>query len=422
MLNKKELVKNQIFRGSFIVLTANIIASFGTYLFHLITGRLLNLSQYGLLQSLIALSYFTGVFVNSFSFVVINRTAGLKGNQLKKEIFDLEKISLKLSLGFWLVFLLLFPLIKKLLHLQSFTPYFVFMIPVLFIFPYAHYLSLLRSQLKFISFSLLGILISFSKTILAWLFIFLGWQLMGALQANNLSIILSTLLGWILIKKYWPRTIKIKASFSEKIEKQANLFQFSILSLMTNLFLTSLYSTDVVLTRFFFSSDAAGLYAAVSVLGKIIFFAATSILLVAYPLFVKYKNNLAKLKLSFRLSVLFISFISLGGILVYKFFPQFIVKLLYGQKYLGASSYLFSFSVFIILYAFLNLFIQFLLALEKKQAAYITALTALSQSALIVFNHQNLKSIINNSIISLSFGLLLSVFFVKNALNEIRKE
>jgi len=157
------------------------------------------------------------------------------------------------------------------------------------------------------------------------------------------------------------------------------------------------------------------------VLGKIIYFAATLILLVSFPLFIKYKNDFKKLQQTLKLSLLFLTAATTFGIIIFKSFPLTIVNLLYGEKYQQAIIFIPIFAIFISLYAIFTCVIQFLLALEKKSAAFISLTTALAQIILIVNLHFDLRIIIKSSILSISFGLLLSLFFVIKALNGTKK-
>lgn len=413
MLKIKQLANHHLVKGSFIVLIGNSIVSFLNYLYHLIAGRLLLPDQYGLLESLIALTYFILVFTQAFSFSVINLIARAKKSLIFSLVKQLENRALKLSFIFWLLFLILFPFLKEFLHLPNFLIFLLFSLQVFFCFLPAVYLSTLQARLKFFSFSLVGISQSLSKDIFAFVLIFIGWQVKGALGGLIISGLIGLLIGQKLVKKYWKRK-----SEKQNTKLTNHFWRYSFLSLVTNLALTSIYSTDILLVRHYFSSYQSGIYSAVSVLGKMIFFAATSILLVAFPLFVKYKDDYKKLSQTFGLCFLFLLIICLVGLFVFKLWPGAIVKLLYGQGYAEAISFLPYFAVFISLFAVLTLLVQFLLALESSLASWLAGIVALSQIFLILNRHLNLKMIISNSLISTAFGLLLGPFFVIKVINE----
>lgn len=417
MKSLKGLVKSRLFKGSFIVFLGNGIGSFFNYLYHLTSGRLLLPSQYGLLQSFVVLAYFFAVFTGAFSFAVINLVSKVKETFVFTAIRELEKKALKMAFAFWVIFLVLFPFFKNFLHLKNFWVFFIFSLQVVFLFLSTVYSSVLRAKLKFFEFSAIGVLSSFAKIVFSLIFILIGWQVMGALGGLIIAGVVAALLGWFWVRRYWQKSL----SLSEKIEQERNFGQYLLLSLITNLALTSIYSTDILLVRHFFSPYLSGIYSATSVLGKIIFFAATSVLSVAFPLFTRFKDNSVKLRQTSWLSFFFLVTICLLGITSFKSFPDLIVSLLYGKEYKEAALFLPSFAVFISLFALLNLLVQFLLAQEEKAAAWLGGSSAVVQIFLILALHDNLKTIINNSIISVCLGLFLGLLILVKTINGQRE-
>lgn len=413
----KQTIKSSLFQGSLVILAANIIANFFNYLFHLLTGRMLPVEQYGLLQSFIALSALLGITTNFFSFSVVNLIANKKKTSVASIINILEKQTIKLSFIFLTIVLLLFPLLKTLLHSNSFFIYFIFSLQVIFYFLPVVYQTILRAKLKFFAFGSIGIASTLTKLFSAYIFILAGWQLAGALGAFAVSGIITTYLCWRLINSYWPKTgAKLK-----KVKLGSSFWNFSLLSLLTNFFLISLYSIDIILARFFLDPYPAGIYAAASVLGKIIFFAGGSVLLVIYPLLVKFKKNPARMRETFWFSLFALSLICILGIIAFRFFPNFIVSLLYGQRYQEAGLFLPSFSIFVSLLVVFNLLIYLFLALEKRMAVWLAGGAAFCQAILIIFRHDNIRVIIDNSIISLFLLFAISLPISIKLLNEKQK-
>jgi len=403
----RQTIGSTLFQGSFLVLSANIIANFFNYLYHLITGRLLAPDQYGLLQSFIALSALLGILTYLFSYPVVNLAVKTNSKSISSLVKVLEKQSLKFSLILWLVLIASYPLIKSFLHIDNFFLFLIFSLQSFIYFLPIIYQSVLRAKLHFLYFSLLGIIATLTKFIAAPFFIFIGWGLGGALGAfvvSGLSIIFA---GQYWVRKFWPGKIKEK-----RYKLKSSFWQFSLLSLITNFFLISLFSSDILLVRYFLDPYLSGIYAAVSVLGKMIFFGASSVLIVVYPLLVKFKKNPRKLMKIFGLTFFALLFMTIIGMIVFKFSPHIIVNVLYGSKYKAAVYYLPIFSLFVSLLVILNLFIQFFLALEYKMAGWLAGLAAILQIFLIIIRHENIKAIIENSIISIAVVLALSFIMI----------
>ena len=387
-----------IFTNSLLVLAATIFGHFFNYLFHFVTGRFLLPDQYGLLEGFIALNYLLAVIISSFSLSIINAVNRIDFHQL-------QRLSFKLTLIAWLIFLLFYPLFSSLLQLDKPYLFLIFSLQILFAFVPTLYVAILQAKLKFKQFAILNFFSPFIKTLTAFFLLLLGLKISGAIASLVISSFLAACLSYWLVR---PFLKKIPA------KTPANLtafWSFSRLSFITLLGLTSLYVSDILLVRFFFPADLSGTYAAVSVIGKIVFFISATVLTVSFPVFVKQKTEAVKLKNSFFQTAGLIGLISLAGLIGYQLFPQPIISLLYGSAYYSAAPFLFPFAVFMVIFSFFNLNLQFLLALSQKAAGWLAGLTALCQLGLIVARHQNLLAIIQNSILAVSIGLLISIIF-----------
>ena len=219
----------------------------------------------------------------------------------------------------------------------------------------------------------------------------------------SLAGLIPTIYSFYLVKKYF----KLKPNIPTKA-LPLSFYKFGLASFITNLSLTSLYNSDVLLVRFFISHQS-GIYATISILGKIIFFVSTSVLTVSFPIFTTQTKNLKKLKTSFTKSLSLITTIAFVGLIFYQLYPNLVIKLFSNPDYTTATTLLPGFSLFIFFFTILNLVIQFFLTINKQYAVAISFFTALLQITLIILFHQNLTQIIQNSIIATLTSLLLSL-------------
>ncbi len=401
------LTKHTLFKGSLIILIGTAVGNFLNYLYHFASARFLTPGEYGLLQSLISLTYFQSVLIGAFSISVIEKIGSTHPEKITGEVKKLEAAAVKISIILWLAVLLTYPLIKKLLHLDGFYLFLIFSVQILFAFLASVYGSTLQAQLKFLSATLVSVSSTTIKLISALILLGLGAGVIGGLSSWLIWRIFSLILSAYLVRRLWTNK---KFNFSSKLD--LSFLKFSFLSLIVNLSLTSLYTSDVIFARYYLTTNQSGIYAALSNLGKIIFFGSSTIMTVASPMFVKNRNKLTKLKEILKLSLLFCLFCCTAGLLVYFIFPELAVKILYGNDYLGAAGYLFRFAMFISVYSLFNLLIRFLLALRSKFSAVISLAAALVQIILIIFSHQNIFSLINVSLISVAGGLIICSLIV----------
>jgi len=411
----KNLLGHSLFKGSFVVMVGYLVANVMNYFFHVMTGRMLSVDDYGTMQSLIALNYFIGVLMGGFGYVVINFLGkGRRGEYFSKIVF-LEKKMIWISTGLFFVVLFLYPVFLYFLKIDDFLAYFVFCLPILFSFVPTIYQSALKVDYKFLMFSVLGVVMALTKIVFSYIFLEQNFKVAGSLGGIFVSSLIVTALGWFLVRKYF-RTKEIK-----KIKFDKGLVKFSFLSLGVSFFLIGIYSFDIILVKHYFSRYEAGIYGALSTVGKIILFGCTAVLTVAYPIFVKKRDEVEKLKKVFLLSLLFIFVIGVSGVIVFWFFPEFVVGNLFGERYNQVASYVGLFGVFSFLLAVLHSMILFLLAMEKKAAGFLSGLVLAGSVILVVFYHDSIKAVVYNLTVSCGLGLILGTWFVIKEFKERKR-
>ena len=395
-----------IFKSTLIIFATNTIAHFLNYLYHFIAGRFLSPDQFGLLESFVALNYLLAVVISAFSLSIIHQLSLAKKSHQPTLINQLQTFSLKLTLVVWSITLLFFPLLKRLLHFNNPYLLFLFSLQILFSFTPTLYLSFLQAKLKFTKYSLVNLLSPLVKTLSSLILFFLGFKVSGALTGLFLASLIPAIFSYQLVKPHLP-----KHQQKPPLPLPPSFFKFGLTAFIVNLSLTSLYTSDVLLVRFFISHQS-GLYAAASVLSKIIFFVSASVLTVTFPVFTLQTNNLNKLKTSFKNAFFLISIIAFLGVIVYQTYPHLVIKLFSSSEYTLATTLLPGFSLFIFFFTLFNLSTQLLLILNKRLAILTTLIPAIFQVILIFLFHQNLFQVITNSIITTLFGLTLSLIFI----------
>jgi O-antigen/teichoic acid export membrane protein len=208
------------------------------------------------------------------------------------------------------------------------------------------------------------------------------------------------------------RRLLVKPAMGNGIETR-EIIKYAIPVFFSTVAFTSLYTSDVLLVRHFLSAQEAGFYAALAVLGKIIFFAAGPVISVMFPLISEYHANGKKYLNLLALSLSLVLAICVGISLIYFLFPEVMVSLLFGNQYLPAAPYLFYFAVFLSLYALSSLLVNFYLSVKKVKTVVLPVIAASAQIVFIFLFHQSLSSVILVSIIILSLlfvGLLVYFF------------
>jgi len=414
----KKLVKNDLVSGSAFLFAGTMVANAGNYFYHLLMGRMLGPADYGVLVSLISLTYLLAIPNSTLTLVVTKYVSSFlgKGDRAAVSSFHswLSRRVTRLIFAAALLLLFISPGISRFLHLDS--PFLVFLVCLfgLIGFYTSINLSFLQGFLKFSWTSFLSVASAMIKLFLSLLLVFLGMRVFGAVLSIFLGGLLSLAVSLILVGRLLEK---------KKDGVEINLREilgYALPVFLSTLAFTSLYTTDLVLARHFLPVREAGFYASLSMLGKIIFFAASPLTMVMFPLVSnRFEKGEGHLKI-FNLAFIFVFLASLAISLVYFIFPELMVNLLYGRQYLPAARYLPIFAVFLTFYSLSYLLVNFYLSIRKTKIVALPVLAALLQIIFIFLFHQRLSQLIWVSVAVL--GLLLLSLLFYHWLNYVREE
>lgn len=396
-----KFTSNSVAKSGAIVFAGTIVMNICAYIYHLLMGRLLGPVGYGELSSLFSLLYIVNVPLIVGQTVLVKFISGYKAKneigKTKSLLFQVTKYFIIASLIGLPVAVVCAPAVVGFLHLNS---------PILFILVYG-----------MLAFSLLGIAMS---SVLQGFQMFIWSSGLGA-GAMVLRLVISVpMASWGVTGVMWAALLAtimiyalyfypLKQIFTAKKEPVdihlIDAIRFTIPTFVTLLGITSIYSTDIILVRHYFSAGEAGLYAALAVLGKIIFYASSAVTAVLFPVVAERTASGGNVKNIIYSSVGIVASISAGLSIIFFLFPEFIVHALFGNSFSGASGLLGLFGVFLGIFSIGNSLVMASLASGKTIVWVFTAIAALAQIIGISVFHQNIYSVI-------LFNIAISAFLV----------
>ena len=399
------LLSHPLLSGSLIMVLGSNGVNFLNYLYHLVIGRMLGPSFYGELAALISLMGLLGIIPGSLSLVIIKYVSSAKNDEEVAILISWLKTKVaQTSLIFFIFIIVISPVLASFLHINKLSYIFLIALSSLFAIQTLLNRSILQGLLKFKEMILSVFLENGAKLLISVTLVYLGFRVGGAMVA----FVLAAILGWLVTNHYLKIKPKKESNFSLNLKPM--LF-FTIPVIVQTFAITSLYSSDLLLVKHFFSSHDAGIYASLSTLGKIIFFGAGPIGSVMFPLVSQRKAKKQSYKKIFILSFLGTVILASAVLLLYKFFPEYAIRLLYGSAYLEASHLLVWFGIFISLFTLSALLVNYGLSLGKTSVVVFPLLAALIQIILIWFFHSSLFVVIVISTIVTALLLLLLLIY-----------
>jgi O-antigen/teichoic acid export membrane protein len=188
-------------------------------------------------------------------------------------------------------------------------------------------------------------------------------------------------------------------------------YRYSLLTLSCLVLLALLLSVDLLAAKRYLDPHTAGLYAAVSLSGKVVFFATSALTLCLFPIFSERQEKGIDAKGTLAAAVAVV----IGGsallIAVYFVAPQLVVAPLFGSHYAAAGEYIGWMGVAFGAYAVVYLTAMYLLAQQNSVVSAVLAVAVLVQVAGLYTFHSTISSII-----AVDFVVLLSTSCVLSTL------
>ncbi len=411
------LAKHPLIIGSAFLFVGSFVASILNYLFNLAMGRLLSVSDYGTFASLMSLFNILSVFSIAIMMVFTKFSASLVGRKKEKMLG-----SLYLAGNMWVgviavivcaILLILSLQIANFLNIDN-SIYILITIASLF----ASFLGavgngIVQGLLRFATASLINSFSSLVKLILGILFVYAGGKILGAIVAFFLSIGSSYLFSFIALIKYLR--LKTGEGFTlSSLHSQAYAYAFPVF--LSSIGIISFISLDIILVKHYFDSVSAGQYAALSLMGRSIFYVVAPISSVLFPLVAQKKERKEKYTGTLLLSIILIGIPAILLSIIYFLFPDVVLRIFFPAKeYLSLAPYLGPYSIFILFYCLSYLLNSFYLSIGKIRVFLLTIFGAVLEGIVLVFFHNNLKDVVN-SLIVVSFVFLLSLLlYYRNA-------
>ena len=392
---------HRLARHSSIMFSATIVANLLAYLFHVYMGRSLGAAEYGILGSLLAAFYILFVPLGAFSTVVTKFVSEFKARKEYGKVASLlfpgmRKLSryailifIGLSLGSWLT--------ADFLRIPSPFPVILMGLAIAFAVGLPIPRGVLQGLQKFGQLGLNISLESLIRLLLGVLLVSLGLGVNGAILAYGLGYLAAILLALM--------PLRFLLHLRNETIDISSIYKFSLPTLTMSICLAVMTNVDLIFVKHFFTSEEAGIYTVVSVLGKVIFFVSGAFTIPMFPLVSELHTRGENTLLILKKSLFYV--ISFSGIVIaaYWLFPSFIVHTLYGRAYSLAIPLLGAMGIAMGLIALVMVYTTYLLALKDTRFVKVLLGCTFLQIILLSLFHHTLLEVIY--VLILTNGLTL---------------
>jgi len=377
----RRLSQDKFARSGMIFLVANMLAQAFNYLYHLAMGRMLGPADYAVVGTAFTFFYIASYASNALTIVISRFTAEIPG--IASWIVDraMRKVML-ISLVFFVVFSAASPLIASLLHIEIWVVVMSALVCIGIVLNNVQ-VGALNGLQRFVWQNVVVSANSVLKFGLAVALVLAGAAVAGALGAVLAAFALSVLLATVPLYEQLP-TSKVPA---------AQVYAYLPLALAGSVLPVLLITTDLLLVKHFFPAAAAGLYAAATTIGKIIWFGAGFLGMAIFPQVVAAKAARQPTSHILRKAMFATATMSAIAVLVYALVPGLIVWSLYGSAYSEIRPLLLPLAAAMACYTAAMLIVQYELALQRRAFVPVVIASFVLQTAAVLVWHSSLQQV-----------------------------
>ncbi len=410
----KKVLFHELVSSSFYLLIGSLAANFLAFILNWFLARNLTYVDYGIFASLLSIVNLAIIPASSINLIISKFATKYYTNKEEAELAAFYRLAGKaifaISIAALLCFSALSIPLSVFLHLDNAWYGIVVAFCISMFYLYSLNLAFLQSILNFGFISFISIFASLIKLTIGIGFVYLGFKAFSGLW----GILFMTLGSFIISFFPLAKIISFKKEVHIKLPINA-MIKFSVPTFFSALFLTSFTSIDVILVKHFFSAHQAGLYAGLSLIGKVIFYFTAPIPMVMFPLVVKRHTMKQNYKKLFYLAIGLVILPSISITVFYFIRPLFVISIFLGGKdYLSLAPFLGLFGVFLLIFSIANVISNFLFSMGETKTVFAVILFSLLQIFLISFFHSDFYQVIYSSIVSCAIlVVVLLTYYLK---------
>ena len=378
-----------------------MIVNLGNYLYNLIVGRMLGPSGFADASLLVTMLLVLSFLAMTFQLTAAKFSAEMDGEESQLLVSLMSRYGLVVGAVISLCMVLFSNQLQLFFQSQSAWMYIIFALCV----PLYFLMSVGRGHVQGIrNFRQLSISYQVEMLIrLCGTVALLRLLDVDPAISISLGILASVALGYLPIRNKRVKPI----SSAGRITK--TLLVFATYTLVYELSQVLINNTDILLVKHYFAAEEAGLYAALAMIGRVVFFIAWMFAMILLPHVVAAEKAG---KDSRSLLWKYVGYTAiLGAIItgVSYILPELIVHILFGTAYVEIASLLWLYALATSLFAVANMFAYYFLSRSVYGPIYLTFIVGLLQIFGLVAFHDTLLQVVLLQLVLMGILLIAQV-------------
>lgn len=398
-----------LLKSGTILFATTMVANVSNYFFQFFMSRHLGLDQFGVMNAVFSILSILAIPTTTIMLVMAKYSALFRSESSDDKLNALYRNALirvaVVGLLFPVLIIFFNSAIVEYLKIESRVPVIIIGITLFWVFVLTVNMGMLQGLQRFVCF---GLSIGFSgllKLLLGVLFVVAGLGLNGAVASVGVATIIVFGATLYLLRPYLAK----KAGGAER--HTVSIISYGVPVLLATLAFTILTNIDLIMVKHFFAPEEAGLYSALSVLGKAVLYLPAALVLALFPMVAEAHSRSQDTFKLLEKGLLYTVVLSVGGVLLFVIWPGPVMTLLFGAKFVVVAPMLKYYGLSMGLMAVVSIIMSYNLARHKSAFIYSLCAGCVSMVVLINLFHGSLQTvifvIIANNILILAFNLWL---------------
>ncbi len=400
-----------VLTGSLVMLFSSTAVSGINFATNVVTARLLGPSMFGQVAVAATLLMMASCITLAFQmvcakFVARNETEGGKAAVYR----GLLKTSWKVSLGLGLALFAAQIPVSGYLNVPNSALIAIIAVGIAFYAPVGVRRGAMQGMCLFPRLSATFIVEASTRFLIGVALILMGYGVLGGVGAISVAVVMAYFIPGV------PKSLRAEAVLEEPASF-AEAFQ-AIVFFVGQVIINNI---DIVLVKHFFNAEQAGLYAAVALVGRVLYFAAWSVVSAMFPVSASVKAEhesprvvCVPMALVAGISGLFIFLVSA--------FPKVIMGAIFGRAFASTSSLLWLYAIATAIYAITMVLMAYEISRRIANVGWLQLLFSGILVMVIGAYHHSLREVIVVQIVLMSFMLVLVSFPFLRRLRRISME
>ena len=395
---------SNLFRQGTLLFASTLLVNLGNYLINLLLGRWMGPAEFSEVGLLVTILLMLSFIALAFQLTAAKYTALWLGSEPEKlsALYSwLKRVGWYTGFCMSAVFIV-FPLsLQNFFRTSSwwFFPVFGVGIPLYLIMSINR--GILQGEQSYGRLALTYQVEMWCRLGLSIIAVRLGWGTPGIAVAITLSLFATLLVSGTRIK-----AIRVG------LEESRAILRFFFIILIYECSQILINNSDTMLVKHFFPPTQAGLYAALALIGRIVYFGTWTVVTLLFPLVIRLekegKPHLPYFYGGLGIVAALATLIITGAYL----FPVWMVQLLFGSEYLSISPFLWKYALATALFTCANVFVYYNISLGRNLPALLMVLAGFLQIGLIWIWHTSFDQVIGIQI-GLMIGIIILMMVVQ---------